>query len=277
MNFAEQAAFLEKLAGSFVETVENKRRHFPLEGENETVSGGDIAVKETTKMVDCIQDFLGLLCIPPSPSDKYSVFVSPLLQALGRECSTQLEYLHSVLLWEDRERFRQYYTDSPAWISLKASCLLPYFTSKIILDPESHLIRSTSLGHREIISGHYKTLNRHLSQEILRPRNTWESASGLVKQACQDFVGLVVKWEMVLKMKGANCGGLQQWKEKLNRIFMTDKCGPQEMGELGCLIVEVSCFIMEITTYLPIVDPSVEAEIRMKCKSDEVRFLKFYT
>lgn len=271
----EHANFVERICSNFDEVFQSRDL-----SEEEEIPSED-AVKRCTKIVDGIQDFLLLLSIP-SAQLKYSVFVSPLLQALGDKherssglgltAPVEYEYLHSLLLWEDMERFRKHYTDSPPWISLKSVCLLPYFTSKIILDGDSHMIRSASLGHREILSSHYKALNRQLSQEITRPRMSWESTTGLIQSTCRTFLELTHKWESLFQDES----GLQRirtWKDKLEDILRKEEGELEsgDMAELGCVMVEASCFIMETTTYLPVVDPSVENEILAKYLSEEVR------
>lgn len=273
LKITDQASFVEKVKENFGQVFQ--LRDILSADEDEATED---AVKSCTRAVDAIQEFLRLLRIPFAQL-KYSVFVSPLLQALGENYEgsggppSQYEYLQSLLQWEDSERFRKHFTESPPWISLRSTCLLPYFSSKIILDDDSHLIRSASLGHREILRSHYKTLNRHLSQEITRPRMSWESTAGLIHTTCRSFLELTQKWEILFQGDdGPQAQNIQTWRVQLENLVEKEVgiLDAADMAQLGCIVVQASCCIMEATTYLPVVDPSVESEIQAKYLSDEV-------
>lgn len=268
----EDANLLEELSSSLNKVLGS--RDIPC--ADEQLSSKDF-VEQCTRNVDSIQNFLQILGIPLAHS-KYSVFVSPILQALGDSSGSptalqQYENLQSLFLWEEKERFRSHYTKFPPWVNLNSVCLLPYLASKVILDDDSYLIRSASLGDREILISHYKTLNRQLSRELTRPRMDWESTAGLIRSSCESFLELTHKWASLFQ-KSENLG-LQQiktWQEKLENILSKKEkeVETSDMAELGCIMIEASCFIMAATTYLPVVDPSVENEVLAKYLADEV-------
>jgi hypothetical protein len=201
-------------------------------------------------------------------------------------CNTEsgmTENFFRFLRWEEAERFRQTFVDFPIGL-LENACLVPIFASRILLDSSNFVYKVPTLESNGVVERCQRKLLSLTTSEISRNYDGDRVSVQFVAKMCDQVQDLLEQWKKIFIMNDESEIGWSQstlltvWEDRLHeaRFNCDDHCKRyKNIAKLGTIFVEVSSSLMEVSTYLPVVDPVVEKEISADYLDEEVLSLRY--
>lgn len=173
------------------------------------------------------------------------------------------------------ERFRHLYTNFPV-ANIESALLLPVYASRILVDEEKMTYRISPLESNGLFRNNQEKLLSILSTELLTPQK--RNASFAMKKLVRNFVIVLNGWKSIF---ADNCSSsitqFQTWinsLENLTYLLQEDrndkKMQASVIVRIGLIMAESASYMMDVSSYLPAVDPVVEKEVLASYLEDQV-------
>lgn len=194
---------------------------------------------------------------------KNSVFTSPLLHT---EAGRVENSLTAYLWWEECERHRVLFMENSTYEFLHASSYLPYFVSKILLENPGGKFRVSTLGSRQIVQDSMGEIASLLSKKLTGPMQDDDT---FLLRLGNNFAQLLHEVSITIGNHEGFKNSIEEWLLTLEESATT-RVHEKRMGYTGLVLLEAGCFLMNIGSQLPTVDPAVESEILARYLEEEV-------
>lgn len=204
-----------------------------------------------------------------------SVFTNPIQVALSSGdinnsggSKKNMESLVKYLSWDERTRFVKTFVSFPVG-SISTACLLPYFTSRILVDTTLSTritYRSCSLGTEKEMMRTFEKLGKHLQEEVFRGAR--KGSEEILDEMTEEFEKVVsrVCSELTALVGHELSKSVEKIEDAKRKIGVTEK-----MMAIGEVMIEVGGLLMDVICQLPLVDPAVKKRLMAGYLSEDVR------
>jgi len=242
------------------------------------------AEEETSKNLLATEEFLRLSSSFTTTASS-STFINPFHVACNVACAMTANFVR-FLQWEEAERFRQTFINFPTGL-VRNACLFPIFASRILLDSSKFEYKVPTLESNGVVENCQRKLLSLTTSEISQSYDISRNSGNLVENMLTEARKLVEVWKSIFvneeEISSTCMSQLTEWEVRLLEVTNNSN-GTQihfNLVKVGTIFVEVASSLMEVSAYLPVVDPVVEKEVLADYLEEDVSninisFFHFY-